>query len=117
MSQRRRGHRNDRGRGNVWTDNRDWAEWWVVGGSRHRRVVNGWWVMNCRCRRVMNGRCRRVVKLRCKMFQRWRWRVMDKRCWGDVGPHQVVIRGQQLGWQMRRRRWRQGWQSGSGLVN
>ena len=50
MSQRHRGHRNYRGRGNVWTDNRDWAEWRVVGGSRHRRMVNGWWVVNWRCR-------------------------------------------------------------------
>ena len=30
-----------------------------------------------------------------------RWRVMDERCWGDMGTHQVVIRGQELGREMR----------------
>ena len=61
VSQRCRGHRNDRGRGNVWTDDRDWAQRRVGGGSRHRRVVNWWWVVNCRCRKVVNWRCRWVV--------------------------------------------------------
>ena len=93
MSQRCRGHWNYRRRGNVWPDDGDWAKRRVGGGPRHRRVVNGWWVVNWRCWRVVN--------LRCKMFDRWGRRVMDKRCWSDVRPHQVVIRGQKLGWKVR----------------
>ena len=84
MSQWCRGHWNYGGRGNVWTDDGDWAKRRVVGGPGHRRVVNRWWLVNWRCRRGVN--------LRGKMFDRWR--VMDKRCWGDVRTHQVVIGGQ-----------------------
>ena len=78
VSQRRWGHRNYGGWGNVGTDDGDWAQRRVVAGSRHRRVVNG-------CRWVVHWRWWWMVHLRWKMFDRWR--VMDEMCWGDVRPH------------------------------